>query len=155
MSTKETAKVENGRLVVDERVFSGSISEIDEKISEISKEIASCHKMIHEPTNKEILGAFQDHAKEDHAFQTNQSEFNTEMAVFKAETEGSLAALHEKVDKILIQQSEMKAKLDPMDEAFKGLLFSQKVMAGIGPILGVMAMVGSFVFWLAKIYFSK
>lgn len=51
-----------------------------------------------EPTNQDIRDDFAKHSREDQVFQTNQTEFNVEMALFKAETEGSLASLHAKFD---------------------------------------------------------
>jgi hypothetical protein len=42
--------------------------------------------------------ALEEHTKEDHAFQEETRAFNNEMSVFKAESEGSFAGIHTKLD---------------------------------------------------------
>lgn len=75
-----------------------------------------------EPTNADLKKSFDAHALDDHAFQEKSSEFNGEMAMFKAETEGSLATIHDKLNGL--------ATKEDMDEV-KTILKAARVTAGI------------------------
>jgi hypothetical protein len=77
---------------------------------------------IAEPTNADLKAAFDTHTIEDHAFQAKSLAFNGEILQFKAETEGSLAALHERLGTI--------ATKDDIDEV-KQVLKAARVTAGI------------------------
>lgn len=75
-----------------------------------------------EPTNADLKKSFDAHALEDHAFQEKSSKFSGEMAMFKAETEGSLASIHERLSDI--------ATKEDVDE-LKQILKAARVTAGI------------------------
>lgn len=75
-----------------------------------------------EPTNADLKKAFDTHAIEDTAFQEKIKAFNGEMAIFRAETEGSLAAIHEKLGSLSTKED---------TDELKTILKAARVTAGI------------------------
>lgn len=66
------------------------------------------------PTNLDLKQSFDAHAMEDVKFQQETRLINKEMALFKAETEGSLAAIHARLDTVATKEDvkELKKFLD-------------------------------------------
>lgn len=106
----------------------------------------------------EFAEALEKHTAEDHAFQDETRLFNGEMAMFKAETEGSFSLIHEKLDLILKKQIINDNRFDPnhRDYAFgrvdqlcalvDGLTFTRKALVVLGSVmLSIGAIVGGFV----------
>lgn len=101
----------------------------------------------------EFTKALEKHTKEDHVFQDETRLFNSEMAIFKAETEGSLAILHQKLDKMLIKVEGLDNKFNPkhpdyffmkmdvMYDIYEGLGFSKKMLILTASIVGSFAII--------------
>ena len=100
-----------------------------------------------------FVEALEAHTKEDHIFQQETRAFNGEMAVFRAETEGSLAGLHEKLDLLLKKQQSIDNKFDPdsddyfftnldtMTELLNGFGFSKRMLMSVAAIVGSIAVI--------------
>lgn len=99
-----------------------------------------------QPTNKDLKTAFDAHAKEDQHFQDDTRAFNGEMGVFRAETEGSLAELHAKMDAVLNKfdpdsKDYAFEKMDQMYEIYEGLGFSRKMLIVTAGVIGSLAII--------------
>ncbi len=99
---------------------------------------------------------FAAHMGEDKTFQDEQRKFNADMAGFRAETEGSLAAIHETLK--TIPDAEQTAKI--VEEVITKLLLSKGKLAfnltvGAGTLaVAVIAILGGFKAFLGWIGFS-
>lgn len=109
-----------------------------------------------EPTNAELKQSFDDHVKEDGRFQDETRIFNGEMALFKAETEGSLSALHERLKQIPTREEGKK----DIEEVFgqiiqnKGKLAFQLTLSAAALIAAIIVILGGFKTALGWIGFS-
>ncbi len=84
---------------------------------------------MNEPTNADLKKTIEtqgkqleEHAKSDAAFQDNTANFEREMGLFQAETEGTLAELHGKIDNL--------ATKDDLEDLVEKII--QKIIQKVG-----------------------
>lgn len=100
-----------------------------------------------EPTNSEVLKSFKAHSEEDHKFQDETRIANGEMQLFKAETEGSLAELHKKVEGLATKEDivELKEFMKSVNIGLGIFKFSWNNASKIGSLILLIG--GIFVFF--------
>lgn len=110
-----------------------------------------------EPTNADLKKVFDAHTSDDREFQKETRAFNGEMAEFKAEVEGSLAAIHEKLGQINTKDEEAEMMgnvirqflLSNGKTAFHGIVALSILIGAIVVILGGAK---SILIWLGFAY---
>ena len=109
-----------------------------------------------EPTNTDILDAFHEHAEEDHAFQTEQRKTNVDMALFRAETEGTLA----KLEHVPTAEDVRAIFAEELGNFFKGTGSRTKaILVGTAVVIGALTVIfGGFKIilgWLGFNYIGR
>lgn len=110
-----------------------------------------------QPTNLDLQHAFEAHALDDAKFQTETKAFNGEMAAFKAETEGSLAAIHEKLAAIPTREEQAQIVTDVIRQLLLKngrMAFNLTVGASIliGALVVILGGAKSILGWLGFMY---